>query len=286
MSAITRMYDLLRGMPIPELEKIAYVLRPESELVFGDAEDPNAALRLKLQDLDRAVAALKTAPAQEGQAELVQFIESLMPLAAYALSPENEDALLQKTAAETLHPLFKEFEEIYANQYSDRAIEELRKNGKSISEEELEQGQEYLEKLNSICAVNLEKANEEEYLRCVTEMQQFLAKLNAQTHPALFNPLLQELHKYRRENMGNFERFLDNFHKTSLKTIRNQSMHADYLQGWERVGYMTCNLVHAITDTVAHGLTGRKVPFVETDDNTATANDFITVNGVPRRKPM
>ena len=96
--------------------------------------------------------------------------------------------------------------------------------------------------------------------------------------------MVGELHKYRRANMNNFQRYLENFGKASFKTIQNQSVHADYLQDWQRLGYMMGTFVHMTTEMLAHSAAGLKTPFMEDDNEQAMTNDVITVNGMPRQR--
>ena len=40
-------------------------------------------------------------------------------------------------------------------------------------------------------------------------------------------------------------------------------MHADYLQGWERVGYMAGNFFRAAAEAGLHSVLGTKLPLVD-----------------------
>ena len=297
MSVITRVYDLLKATPADfcaDHDAIVAKLMPllEDGQILGD--DDREALRLelknKLEDLPTTIAALETAPASEGQTELVQFVDTLMSLAAYTLDPDLGQNAAERQKAEDirnqaikqLHPLFKQFENIYANKYSDKALEELEKSGKSMSDEERDAGRETLEQLNELCRVKLEDLNDGYHEDNIRFMQKLL--LNLREHPILMNSMVGELHKYRRANMNNFQRYLENFGKASFKTIQNQSVHADYLQDWQRLGYMMGTFVHMTTEMLAHSAAGLKTPFMEDDNEQAMTNDVITVNGMPRQR--
>jgi hypothetical protein len=291
MSAITRVYDLIRNLPAVDKESIINKLSG-AEMVFdGEVENKEQAeaLHLKLEHLEKAIAALKTAPAQEDKRELTAFVESLIPVMAYALNPDdNIDQTLkqqiQKQAIEHLHPLFQEFRDIYANQYSENALEELRKSGKSMNPKEKAEGQKTLENLNMFCNKKKAELEDETNMRL---MQDFLLSLNAQTHPALFNHMVKELHAFRRENTDNFQRFLEKFGNTASRIIKNQGAHGDYLQDWQQLGYLCSIYIGEVLDVALCAATGKKLPFDEAptaDQN--TANDFMPINGVTRRRPQ
>ncbi|MEY3182755.1 MAG: hypothetical protein RLZ35_740, partial [Pseudomonadota bacterium] len=74
---------------------------------------------------------------------------------------------------------------------------------------------------------------------------------------------------------------------TTSRIIKNQAAHADYLQGWEQLGYLCATYLGKVLDVALCAATGKKLPFDESptaDQN--TANDFMPINGVTRRRPQ
>jgi hypothetical protein len=268
MTAILEMYKLLRNTPLPaaaDREAIAKQLLDNPHALPAE-------LFNKLQNLDAAVAKLKTVPADaEGRKECVELIETLMPLAAYALSEDNPD---RAAAIETLRPLFHEFQEIYAKQYSDNAIEELRKSGKPFNHAEIEAGQIKLNELKNFCLKNqLEKED-------IKWMQEFLMTLNAKQDPTLMNTLVKGLVHYRRENMDNFQRYLEKATKDNLKSILNAGSHLDYLKEWQYVGSKLATFVIDIIEAIAYSASGQLIPLPQDDNEASNASPAVQpING-------
>jgi predicted DNA-binding protein YlxM (UPF0122 family) len=252
MSAITPAYDLLKAVPIP-----------------SDIDTLNAALQLKgdgelhqlyLQNASQAVNALKTKPAGEDKAELEAFVKSLTPLMAYALSDSNPK--LQAHTVTQLKPMFDLFSDIYSKQYSNKALKEQVDNDE-LTPEQAEAFQKTKNALKEICknsAQDLASFNKTAKL-----MQDFLLKLDFKQNPVLLDSMVKAFAEYKKENLDNLERFFENFGNSALKTIQNQSVHADYLQAWERVGYMLGNIFRATADLAIHNAKGMKIPLVELD---------------------
>lgn len=267
IAAITPLFNLLKNMPVPA----AY-----------DEIDPELALKLsaeesqaRLEKLQQAVAALKTAPAAEGRQALTEFVEALFPVMAYSINVAGDNAPTQ--IREYLSPLLSVFSDIYRKKYSENATEERRKNGIELNPDESAREQEFLVRLNAL-RNNLDDT---------AAVRQFLLQLNAKDHPDLFNPMVDALMKYRRENMGNFQRFLENFGKEIHQTLHNQSQHADYLQGWERLGYMIGKIILAVSESLTFTALGLKLPLTEEHSNDNTASNSIPVGGrlIPRAAP-
>lgn len=267
VTAITNAYDLLKKMESPTNREIVGLVKSlysepkeaaeENEIVRAERERERthalANLQKKLQNLDKAVAALKTTPENEGREELRAIVETLMPVAAYHLSTPG--------VAEKLIPLFTLFNQIYAEKYSDDALNRLVADGKIKNQERLE-FEKTRNQLSSLYNNDMDVADQ------IPFMQNLL--LNIDQHPALLDRMTDELFEYRRHNMGTFNRIIGNFQKGLDLTLKNRAAHTAYATGPERLGVDLGNAFSLFLDLCVEGpvfkALGVEIP-LPTDEN-------------------
>jgi hypothetical protein len=275
IESVTPLYDFLEGM-IDSPRTIETYKKTEYDEIIGDQKlnkEEKAERLKKLKKLEEALAALKAKPGEaEANGELENYVKALIPFAANSL--QSKDTEIKKKAIDNIKPLFEMFRDIYVEKYSEKTLKELRDAGK-ISLDQEKEFSEHRESLKVLCNKKPLDIQDIQY------MHNFLKEFDK--HPELLSPMVEALAKYRRENMNNFERALDNFSNSALQTLTNQSVHADYLQAWERVGYMSTNLARATVDMVTITLSGQTIPLNEPGQAPNNANPVITdPTGKPR----